>query len=232
MRGQSGPCVRRTLKDAAILAHAAASSGSLGMHDAAAKHREELEDKLEAVDASDPLSELKLVWDTILLHRDSPQEEGLDVEEVEELVLAHLVAFPDFLADDLVMNLFRQVQLGQGFLHAEKQHINVATLLEQMKPRLDRHKVTALNIARECCTHLQTHSETLASKLLLRMDLDGDGYIGEDDFLKCLVHALAVEVENLAISAGVQQLLKEEGFADEFHQAVWDLLVAGDHLQA
>eukprot|EP00434_Breviolum_minutum_P014821 symbB.v1.2.013069.t1/scaffold907.1/size153227/14 len=200
--------------------HEAAMTGSMGEHHVATSKREELGDKLEAVDGScSAESELKLLWDTAILCRESPQEQGLDVDEVEDLVLAHLLVFPEFLQDALVMNLFRQVQLGQSFLHSEEQHINVAAVLEQMKPRLEAHKAIAAQIAKECCDHLQTHSESLALKLLKQMDLDCDGFVCEEEFLKTMVHAIAVEVENMAVSVGVQQLLKEERFADDFHQA-------------
>ena len=230
--GQAGRSLHRGVKDAAVLAHEAASNGSIGAHDMAARHREELQEKLQRVDETNlPMSELELLWETMLCSRESPKEEGLDEEEVEELVLAHLVAFPDYLADDLIMNLFRQVQLGQSFLHADEQHIDVGTLLERMQPRLQRHKATAAKIAKESCAHLQMRSELLASKLLLRMDLDGDGLVGKDDFLKSLIHALAVEVENLAISVGVQELMKEEGFADDFHEAMCDMLQAQEYVQ-
>lgn len=233
LHDQHGRVVRRSLKDAAILAHEASRNGSLGEHDAAAENRQELEDKLEAVDShgDGAESELQLLWDTAILSRESPEAHGMDVEELEDLVLAYLVAFPDVLADELVMNLFRQVQLGQNILHAEERHINVGAVLEQMKPCLERHKGTAARIAAECCAHLQTRSETLAAKLLVRMDLDGDGFVGEEEFRKTMVPAMALEVENLAISVGVQQLLKEENFADDFHQAVCDVLVEEGQVQ-
>ncbi|CAJ1344062.1 unnamed protein product [Effrenium voratum] len=169
--------------------------------------------------------------DTLVLSRELPRAEGLDFEEIEELVLAHLLAFPDFLADALVMNFLRQVQLGQSFLHAEDQRINVAAVLQQLQPQLEKHKATAAAIAAECCRHLQDRSETLAGKLLSRMDLDNDGFVGEQDFLKSAVHALALEVENVAVSAGVQQLLKDESFADDFHEAMCTALIRNGTVQ-
>ncbi|CAJ1344060.1 unnamed protein product [Effrenium voratum] len=246
--GQSGRAIRSAVREAAALAHEVATCGSLGEHDAALSHRESL-DGLEA-DASSVESELRLVWDTLVLSRELPRAEGLDFEEIEELVLAHLLAFPDFLADALVMNFLRQVQLGQSFLHAEDQRINVAAVLQQLQPQLEKHKATAAAIAAECCRHLQDRSETLAGKLLSRMDLDNDGFVGEQDFLKSAVHALALEgtvplhlkagqrtsspdgqVENVAVSAGVQQLLKDESFADDFHEAMCTALIRNGTVQ-
>ncbi|CAJ1398436.1 unnamed protein product [Effrenium voratum] len=173
--GQSGRAIRSAVREAAALAHEVATCGSLGEHDAALSHRESL-DGLEA-DASSVESELRLVWDTLVLSRELPRAEGLDFEEIEELVLAHLLAFPDFLADALVMNFLRQVQLGQSFLHAEDQRINVAAVLQQLQPQLEKHKATAAAIAAE-------------------------------------------------------QLLKDESFADDFHEAMCTALIRNGTVQA
>mmetsp|Transcript_13476 Transcript_13476/g.32139 ORF Transcript_13476/g.32139 Transcript_13476/m.32139 type:complete len:100 (+) Transcript_13476:695-994(+) len=95
-----------------------------------------------------------------------------------------------------------------------------------MQPRLETHKATALEIAGQCCAHLRDRSETLATKLLGRLDLDGDGFVGESDFLNGCLHGLAIEVENLALSVGLQQLLANESFADDFHEAMASTLAA------
>ncbi|CAE6927054.1 unnamed protein product [Symbiodinium natans] len=218
--GNPGRAARDTVRDAAISAHQAAKQGSLGAHDVAAWQRGELQDKLEAFQSGQHLESVSLVWDTLVLARDAPRDEGLDLEEVEELVLAHLVAFPDVLAQSLVVSLFQQVHLGQSFLHEAERAIDVTAVLKELQPQLDKHKATALRVAEQCCTHLQSRSETLASNLLKRMDLDGDGFVGESEFLASAVHALALEVENLAVSVGVPQLMSDESFSDDFHEAV------------
>ncbi|CAE7236859.1 unnamed protein product [Symbiodinium pilosum] len=216
--GNLGRATRGAVRDAAISAHQAALQGSMGVHDVAAEQRDELQHKLQVCGSGEHSESVRLVWDTLILAREAPRDEGLDLDEMEELVLAHLLAFPEILAQSLVVNLFQQVHLGQSFLHEEERTIDVNAVLRELQPRLEKHKATSLRIAEQCCAHLQTRSETLADKLLRRMDLDGDGFVGESEFFTAAVHALALEVENLAVSVGVKQLLNESSFADDFHE--------------
>lgn len=222
--GASGRELQEAVQDVAWAAHGAASAGAVGNHDSAAADREELGGQLsEAAGKQSSLhSELQLVWDTITLSRESGQEasQGLDLEEVEELVLAHLVAYPEFLGPQVVKSLFRQVSLGQGLLDSGDRLMDVSELARRMKPQLPKHAATAVRIAEECCSHLTNRSEGIAVKLLQRLDLDKDGVVGEDEFLKAATSALAVEVENVALTVGIQSLMNDESFADDFHMAM------------
>lgn len=220
--GPAGRSLRDAVEDSAASLHGVASSGASGDTSTAADYNQELKAQLDqGVSGSSALaSELGLVWETIILARDPGETGGLCVEEVEEIVLAHLLVYREFLSPALVKGLFRRVSLGQCMLAADDRHLDVGAVMRSMAPQLHRHKETLDRIAEECCTHLMTRSESLASKLHKRLDLDGDGFVSEEEFLKAAPDAIAVELENLANSVGSESLLNDEDFADDFHMAM------------
>lgn len=144
----------------------------------------------------------------------------IGMEEVEELVLAHLCEYPPFLTDLLLDAPLHQIATGQGIMAPGDRQIDIAEVSKRLAPCLDRHRSTATKIASETCSHLLRSSETMAAKLFNRLDLDSDGVVSRDEFLRAVPHALALEVENVAIGAGVQALLKDPEYADDFHTAM------------
>lgn len=150
----------------------------------------------------------------------SDEEQPLGREEVEELVLAHLCEYPPFLADVILEAPLHQVAVGQGIMAPGDRAIDVAEVSRRLAPRLERHRPAAAKAASEACEALLGRSETLAYKLFNRLDLDRDGAISRDEFLQAAAHGLALEVENVAIAAGVQFLLRDPEFADDFHTAM------------
>jgi len=147
------------------------------------------------------------------------ENQPLGMEEVEEFVLAHLCEYPAFLALVLLEAPLHQVGLGQSLM-GPGSRIDMAEVRRRLRPNLQRHRETAARVASEACSHLLARSETLACKLFSRMDLDQDGCISRDEFLRAAPHALAVEVENVAIGAGVQALLADPEYSDDFHTAM------------
>merc|ERR1711862_32316 len=150
---------------------------------------------------------------------------GLGRQEIEDLVLGHLCAYPDFLADRLLTSLMQQVSLGQAMLNSGPNdemegRIDVEAAERKLRPHLKKHRPLAKAIAQRGCEHLMQKSEMLSVKMLSRMDLNGDGFVTEDEFLTSALHAFAIEVENVLISAGSQQMLENADFADDFHQAM------------
>jgi hypothetical protein len=170
-----------------------------------------------AVDKLPPsiVAGLEDLWNALA---DEGQRFGM--EEVEELVLAHLCEYPQFLTEVLLVAPLEQVGLGQGFMSPGDRQVDMAEVRRRLSPNLARHRDTAVKMASEACSHLMDKSETLASKLFLRLDLDRDGSISRDEFLRAAPHALALEVENPAIGAGVQALLLDPEYADDFHTAM------------
>lgn len=147
------------------------------------------------------------------------EKQSLGMEEVEELVLAHLCEYPAFLAKVLLEAPLHQVGLGQSLM-GPGSRVDMAEVERRLRPNLERHSETAAKVAAEACSHLLGRSETLACKLFSRMDLDQDGFISRDEFLRAAPHALAIEVENVAIGAGVQALLTDPDYSDDFHTAM------------
>merc|ERR1712232_640818 len=100
--------------------------------------------------------------------------------------------------------------LGQCMLASDDRHLDMGAVIRTMEPKLHMHKETFARIAEECCSHLMTRSESLASKLHKRLDLDGDGFVSEEEFMKAAPDAIALELENLAHSVGSESLLNDE----------------------
>jgi len=148
------------------------------------------------------------------------QEETMGQEEVEELVLAHLCEYPPFLASTLLVAPLRHLALGQSFMAPGDSQMDLAIASQRLAPCLSRHKSAAWKVAHETCELLLKRSMVLAGKLFLRLDLDKDGKVTLQEFLQAAPHALALEVENVALSAGVQALLANPDFADDFHAAM------------
>lgn len=219
--GAAGRVVRDAIEDAAALAHEAATCGAEGDHGAAAECREGLQEQLGDAPLQPMAPDLGRVWAALV---DSACGGGgaayLSIEEVEELVLGYLCALPEFLGRSLVRSLVRQVGLGQGLMSASDRHLDVGRLIKGLEPQLPRHLATSKRIARECCQHLMQRSETIATNVLRRLDVDGDGAVSQEDFLQAAPHALALEVENLATTACVEALLADPDFADDFHPAM------------
>mmetsp|Transcript_702 Transcript_702/g.2231 ORF Transcript_702/g.2231 Transcript_702/m.2231 type:complete len:270 (+) Transcript_702:93-902(+) len=226
MHGQQGRGLRGSIEDAAILAHGTASSGAEGDHETAAEGREDLQEQLAEAEDKQGLfrPQLREVWDAALACRDeeaSPNAPAtLGEADVEELVLAHLCAFPEFLGRTLVRRLVQQVALGQGFLDAEDKHLDVSILLRHLDPHLPSFLALSNHIAEESCKHLIQRSESMASRALRTLDLDRDGVVCEAEFLKAAPHAFALEIENVAVQAAVAALLGNPDFADVFHPAM------------
>lgn len=228
MRSVAAGGAAEPMQEAAFAAYGAVSSGAMGDFESSAQYREELPERLAEAETSwsrleRPLREL---WAAIIACRDEGEACApeapvlLGREEVEELVLATLTAYPPFLAEDLPRELLRQVSLGQGLLPSEDRHIDLDVARRELEPRLEAHRGTAAQIATVCCEHLVQRSELLAVKLLQRMDLDHDGCISEDEFMRAAPYALMIEVQNVAISAGTQEMIANPEFADDFHSAV------------
>merc|ERR1712046_548067 len=109
--------------------------------------------------------------------------------------------------------------LGQGLLDAGDRRLNTSALLHRLRPRLGDHQETVGRISTACCDELLRRSELLATKLLGRLDPSGCGGVNEAAFLCRAQHALALELENTALAAGVRLLLADEAFADDLHMA-------------
>lgn len=145
----------------------------------------------------------------------------LGVEEVEELVLALLCELPrGGLPGELLQAPLRHVALGQQLLEPEDRRIDASDVRRRLAPELEQHRPTAERIAREACEHLLGRSEALAASLLRRMDVDKDGAVSREAFFRAAPNAIACEVENVVVSAGVQALMASEDFQDLFHTAV------------
>jgi len=226
--GEVGESLHESLSGgAAQAAYNIVSCGVAADHNSALAHREELSEELNAATdkAGDLIPALQEVWITVV----GPAEgetapNNLGPEETEELVLAYLCACPLFLSRILIRRLVQQVSCGQGLLHADDRHLDTQRLLQSLEPCMLTHQPLADRIALESCSHLLQRSAELATKLLQRLDLDGDGIVSESDFLRGAHHALALEVENIAVAAGVQALLADPGFTDDFHPAMADAL--------
>jgi len=225
--GKPGKEVRYLVEDAAPFAYQAAFNGALGNHDLAEDSRDELGEQLtNSASVLAPLQkELRSLWSALTSCHSEGAGAGyssarLEKEAIEDLVLGHLCAYSEYLQKDLVKGLVQQVGLGQGLMDSSDRHVDMSLLLQHLKPSLAKHSETTGRIATESCNHLMTRSETLAEKLLLRLDLNKDGYVSEEEFMSAAPHALAIEIENLAMSAGVQSLIADVDFADDFHMAM------------
>jgi len=226
--GDAGGTLHASLNGgAAQAAFGVASCGAVADHNSAQGHREELAEELSAAmdGAGDLIPALQEVWIAVVGPADGDvASNNLGHEEAEELVLAHLCAYPLFLSRTLIRRLVQQVSCGQGLLHAADRHLDTQRLMQSLEPRMLTHQPLADRIALECCGHLLKRSSELATKLLQRLDIDNDGVVSESDFLRSAQHALALEVENVAVAAGVQALLADPDFADDFHPAMADAL--------
>lgn len=225
------------VEDASLMAYAAVTSGVQGDNESAADFRQELCDQLSTCEdlarEQQPLSrELGALWVAVL---DCRGGEGgsaagpvvLDKEDVEEVVLAHLLVLPEFLARSLVRRLVQQISLGQSLLFlpgaaaaAGEGRLDMKVLARSLEPHASVLDALAARTAQECCSHLMERSEILATKLLRTLDRDGDGVVSETDFIAALPHGLALDVENAAISAAIPVLLGVDEFADIFHVAM------------
>lgn len=148
------------------------------------------------------------------------QDEALHVEELEELVLAFLCAYPATCADELLDVPLRQIALGQRLLEPEARRIKVMDARCRLAPRLERHRALAKRIAEEACTHMMNRSENLAAALLKTMDLNSDGLVSHDEFVRTAPAAIAVELENMILSASTEALLADPDFQDDFHTSI------------
>eukprot|EP00929_Paragymnodinium_shiwhaense_P022323 TRINITY_DN14292_c0_g2_i1.p1 TRINITY_DN14292_c0_g2~~TRINITY_DN14292_c0_g2_i1.p1 ORF type:complete len:302 (+),score=96.90 TRINITY_DN14292_c0_g2_i1:95-1000(+) len=231
----NGRNLTESVGKAAGLAHDASFCGAAGDHDGMRENREELVERLDTTERRGKRLEpqLKKVYQAV---RETSVEVGADAapspaaaaglgrQEVEDLVLGHLCAYPDFLAERLLTSLLQQVALGQAMLNAGgdemEGRIDVEAAERKHRPQLSRHRPLAKSIAKHSCERLMEKSEMLAVRLLHRMDFDGDGVVSEEEFLAAALHALAVEIENVLVSTGSRQMLESEDFADDFHQAM------------
>jgi len=225
--GKVGRGLRDVVADAAPFAYQAAYNGALGNHESADEGREDLCQQLsETESALAPLEpELRALWNALVAcHCEDVQGSTsnalLDVEAIEDLVLGHICAYPDFLEGSLVKGLVQHVALGQGLLDESDRRVDMHEFLRHFKPCVPNHSKIVARISSECCDHLMRRSETIASKLLLTLDSDGDGKINLVEFLRGLPHGLALEIENVAVSVGVKSLLADPDFSDDFHTAM------------
>lgn len=150
--------------------------------------------------------------------------EALHMDELEEMVLAFLCAYPVTLASELLDAPLRQIALGQQLLEPEARHIKVTEARCRLSPRLERHRALAEQIAEEACTHMMQRSEILAATLLKRMDLNSDGCVTHDEFLRAAPTAIAVELQNIVLSASTEALLANPDFQDDFHVSIAETL--------
>lgn len=228
--GPAGRATRDAIEDTAVFAHEAATCGATGDHDAAADFREELGEQLRESSgrASPVVQELDRVWKTTLENLDDGDEGGetaqaatmLHKDGVEELVLAYLCAYPEFLKQVLVKSFIRQVSLGQLLMEKDNRRLDVRELVRNLEPSLAKHEATTDRIANECCAHLTQRSHVIAATLLQHLDLDRDGAVCRSEFLQAAPHAFVLAIENIAVSAGVQSLMADPDFADDFHMAM------------
>eukprot|EP00928_Gymnodinium_smaydae_P012791 TRINITY_DN14666_c0_g1_i1.p1 TRINITY_DN14666_c0_g1~~TRINITY_DN14666_c0_g1_i1.p1 ORF type:complete len:301 (+),score=77.92 TRINITY_DN14666_c0_g1_i1:70-972(+) len=230
VHGPRGGRLGEAVQEAASLAHDAVSAGASGDLEHFAAGREPLDDALETAERRNNRLEgqLKSVWAEALAataaadsDTTAPQPaRALGVAEVEELALAHLCAYPEFLSETLLTALLQQVTLGQALLETGSRGIDATKARRFLQQRLPRHRPKAATIAAASCEHLMAKSETIAVRLLQRMDLDGDGVVNEKEFCRTAINALTVEVQNVALAAGTQSLLSDVDFADDFHEAM------------
>lgn len=229
MRSLSDGEAAEPMEGAAFAAYGAASCGAMGDHASSAVYRAELPARLG--DAETRFRQLALplheTWSEIIACRmEGDADAGAETpvllgrDDVEELVLAALTAYPPFLADALPRELLRRVSLGQGLLRPDERHIDLELARQELEPRLYVHHETATRVAAVCCEHLVQRSDTLAVNMLRRLDLDQDGSVSEDDFMRAAPCALMIEVEDVALSAGVEAMLADPAFADDFHTSV------------
>lgn len=227
--------VRRAATAAYTAMADAAETAEVISPDAAS--REVLEDAdlrlapLETCLTTSVVAELGDLWTAIVeaSEEDSGKEGGGDAEsasaalgtaDIEELVLAHLCEYPPFLAEALLDEPLRRLNVGQGLAVPGAGSFDIPEVRKRLAPQLPRHRDTAARIASEACSHCLQRSEKLAGKVLARLDLNKDGVVTRDEFLKAAPHALALEVENVALSVGMEALLGDPEFADDFHTAM------------
>eukprot|EP00746_Dinoflagellata_sp_MGD_P143659 gnl/MRDRNA2_/MRDRNA2_76458_c0_seq1.p1 gnl/MRDRNA2_/MRDRNA2_76458_c0~~gnl/MRDRNA2_/MRDRNA2_76458_c0_seq1.p1 ORF type:complete len:306 (+),score=74.53 gnl/MRDRNA2_/MRDRNA2_76458_c0_seq1:67-918(+) len=163
--------------------------------------------------------EIKALWAALMID----EEEGLEalgMEQVEELVLAYLVALPEFLTESLLWSQLRHVSLGQTLMAPDQRRWDMDKAHNYFRAKLDRHRDLAANVADETCAMLLLRSEHLAGALLKRMDLDGDGVVGQTDFSVGVLNSLSLEIENVALSTGSETLMRNPDFSDDVHMAM------------
>eukprot|EP00747_Dinoflagellata_sp_TGD_P168472 gnl/TRDRNA2_/TRDRNA2_194920_c0_seq1.p1 gnl/TRDRNA2_/TRDRNA2_194920_c0~~gnl/TRDRNA2_/TRDRNA2_194920_c0_seq1.p1 ORF type:complete len:260 (+),score=59.83 gnl/TRDRNA2_/TRDRNA2_194920_c0_seq1:70-849(+) len=229
------PAMRRFLQAGAASAAATANAATAGANAAAAGSGPDRATAAAAAAAevrSDIEPTVVELWAVITAGGEdeegqaTPAVESLGLEEVEELVLAHLCEYPAFLADVLLEAPLRQVALGQAFLAADDRRLDAAEARRRLAPNLLRHRETAARIASEACTHLMRRSEDLAKQVLRAADLDGDGVVSYQEFAHAVRNALVVIIENPALAAGVEALLADPNYGDDFHTAMAEAMMA------
>lgn len=164
-------------------------------------------------------NEIMAIWAALMIDEEDGTE-FLGFEEMEELALAYLVALPEFLIESLLWGQLRHLSLGQSLVARGERKWDMDKAYEYFRPNVERHRDLAKNVARETCEILLERSERLAGLLLKRMDLDGDGAVGKNDFFSGLLSCLVVEIENVAISTGGDAMMRDPGFADDVHMAI------------
>eukprot|EP00971_Amphidinium_carterae_P240962 4783842-Amphidinium_carterae.2 len=78
----------------------------------------------------------------------------------------------------------------------------------------------AISIAKGVCEHLLHRSEHLALSALRHMDLDQDGAVSQEEFLKTCPHVLGLVIESAALAAAFDAILKDASFQDDFHASL------------
>lgn len=163
--------------------------------------------------------EIAAIWAALTIDEEDGTE-FLGLEEIEELVLAYLVALPNFLTESLLWSQMRHLSLGQSLVAPGDRKWDMVKAEEYFRPKLERHQDLARTVASETCANLLARSEQLAGVLFKRMDLDGDGVVGTNDFSSAVLNCLTVEIENVAISAGGETMMQDPDFADDVHMAM------------
>jgi len=164
---------------------------------------------------------IKDVWEALLAcsEHQAAESRRLGLEDMEELVLAHLHSFPAHLGRSLIGRLVQQLVLGQSLADGDGK-LRAAELLQALSPHLPQLLPIAREVASATCDHLTAKSDVLAAKLMQKLDPDKDGLVQEKDFLERALDVLNLEVENVAVGVALPALLKNADFADIFHPAM------------